>query len=253
MLVASQNAQTKYVVASWDLDTDVPGARSRVSSMQLMLVQMAKLAALIAHGLDLRSGLLSLISDVEANHNELMNGNALSGVDHTDPTTSSTGVGLMEDVWSLWETEKVGETEEVLVMGYKASLESLATHGYTDPSQIAVIESELTTLSAALIEANDFYSTTTMTTLTPINMTVPINNNAECGPRGKGYHQPKAIEPCSKSARAVTSGWAWVGGCAGPWLSLPHPSARRATRCRTLASFQASLAWARRGRKCQTF
>ena len=64
ILVASQNAQTNYVVASWDLDTDVPCARSRVSSMQLMLVQqMAKLAAMIVHGHDLSSDLLSVISD----------------------------------------------------------------------------------------------------------------------------------------------------------------------------------------------
>ena len=72
----------------------------------------------------------------------------------------------------LWKTSGLWETEEV--GGYKASLESLSTDGYTDPSQIAVIESKLTTLSAALNEANDFYSTMTITTLTPINMMVPI-------------------------------------------------------------------------------
>jgi len=175
LLVASQNAQTSYVAASWDLDTDVPGARSRLSSMQLMLVQqMGKLAAMIALDSDMTSDLLALIEDFEANHNELMNGNSLAGVDHIDPTTSNIGIGLMDTVWSLWETEEAGENGEVLFTGYKASLESLAADGYTSLSQMTVIESQLTNLSAALNEANDFYSTMTITALEPVNVMIPI-------------------------------------------------------------------------------
>ena len=190
LLLGSEVVETNYVSAAWDVNTDVPGARSALSGRQLVVVEhLAKLAAMKALGFDKSSEITDFIQTFEANHDQLINGNELTGKDYVVVTSEDSHLNQMDLVWSLWEQMEEDADGELVAVGYKSSLTSWAeADGDTiTPSQITTIESQLTSLKAALQGAHDLYSTMTLTDMTPINvmMPIPITGSWNPGPTMK--------------------------------------------------------------------
>ncbi|CAJ1396108.1 unnamed protein product [Effrenium voratum] len=148
LLQKSELAINAYVDAAFDMDPNVPGARSSLASSLLMLLEkMCKEAVLVGLGKGSAAELASSINHYETSQQTLK-----AGVEIV--------VAQMEIVESAW-----GELQ--------AKIKAIASSGAASDIALSEITSKADAVKAALLPAIDFYSVMTVSIdiLVPLPMT----------------------------------------------------------------------------------
>ena len=153
LLQKSELAMNAYVDAAFDMDPNVPGARSSLASSLLMLLEkMCKEAVLVGLGKGSAAELASSINHYETSQQTLKAGHFIA---------------QMEIVESAW-----GELQ--------AKIKAIASSGAASDIALSEITSKADAVKAALLPAIDFYSV--MTVFIDILVPLPMTGRWSPGP-----------------------------------------------------------------------